>query len=141
MPSNKRRIVVDSESEDEEIVYVLGKKTLKSFKDFFLDSYRHALGSLDADDDEDDHALNYLHKNMYSAEDDCFDADAALELLNNEKNHVDVMAALEAGRNYDLDFEEQASYLDKDQDKELRRILRLLSRWHDMAETQKKQKK
>ena len=142
MPSNKRKVVLDSDSEDdEEIVYVLGKKTIESLNKFFLDSYGHAMGSIDFNEDEEDPAKVYLQKKMYSAEDDCFDADATLELLKDEKNHMDVMTALAAGCDYDLDFEEQASYLDEEQAKELRRILALMSRWYDVAENQKKKKK
>ena len=129
MPGNKR-VLVDDSSSDEEILYVLGKKTLKNMR-MFLEAFSEEFWRVkDGDEpDEDDEAEIFLMKTLCTEPGE-LDIEKILKLLEDEKNHLPVMEALECLLSYDIDRKHVDSHVLSDEEvAELHRIAELLPKW------------
>ena len=127
----KRANVVIDDSSDEEIMFVLGKRTVKSMHKF-LEAiswpFNQQFGGEELDEETSKHEA-YLW-NELCTEPGNLDISKITDLLKDEKNHESVMLALACLGNYDLDLRDAEDTLDgEDEVKEFRRIWKLLGRW------------
>jgi hypothetical protein len=140
MPSNKRHIIVDESSDDEEVVYFLKPKTVKNLPmllDAIAPLIEDSVTSFVRDDDETSETEKFLLKKLCT-EPGVLDNDKIMKLLEDEKNHLQVMDALACVRGYDYDWADVVVYIDLDQDEwEIRRIWDLLPRWAVAAKEQR----
>ena len=130
----KRNIVVESDS-DEEVMYVLGKRTVKSMPMVLnvLSSVLYwAMHDEDPEDDSSAHEVYLLDE--LRDEDRHMDIDKILKLLEEEANHLKVMAALAAITDYDIDLREATGELDAEELAEFERVWALLPRWARAAD-------
>ena len=126
----KRANVVLDDSSDEEIMFVLGKRTVKSMHKF-LEAiswpFNQQLGG-DEIDERSKHEA-YLWNELCSTPGN-LDIPKIVDLLKDEKNHESVMLALACLCDYDLTLRDAEDTLDgEDEVKEFRRIWKLLGRW------------
>jgi hypothetical protein len=133
MPGNKR-VLIDESSSDEEILYVLGKKTRKNMR-MFLEAFKnplcHVFDGYDPDDSTE--AENFLVKEL-CAEPGELDVDKVEELLLDENYHLPVMEALECLLGYDIDMRDVEAHLQSDEEVEdVRRIVARLPKWGGIA--------
>ena len=142
MPSNKRRIIVDESSDDDEVVYCLKPKTVKNIRmvlEAIRDLFEDAVTTFERDDDDDEtsEAEKFLLDNLCT-DPGVLDIDNIMKLLEDEKNHLQVMDALACVQDYDYDWADITARIDSDQDqKEFRRIWDLLPRWAEAAKEQR----
>jgi len=142
MPGTKR-IFVDEPSVDEEIVYCLTPETVKNMTKFLNALARQfedivvALG-IGAEDDEDmSEREQFLYGDLCSKP-GVFAVGEIMKRLENEKNHLQVMDALACMHDYDFDWDAIKDGIDSEEDeKEVHRIWRLLSKWADVANEQR----
>ena len=130
----KRNIVVESDS-DEEIVYVLGKRSVKSMPmvlDVLSSVLYWAMHDEDPEDDSSAHEVYLL--NELRSNDHHLDIDKILKLLEDEANHLKVMAALAAMTNFDLELSEAKGELEAEELAEFERVWALLPRWARAAD-------
>jgi len=139
MPTHNKRVLVDSSSEDEEILYVLGEKTLKHIP-MFVNAFTGPFLQLadgEGPDEESSTAEIFLMTELCSKP-GTLDDEKTVELLKDEKNHLPVMEALHCLLGYDLDMADvEASLTSEDEVAEVRRIVRLLPRWYEAANTER----
>jgi hypothetical protein len=130
----KRSIVVESDS-DEEIVYVLGKRTVKSMP-VVLNTLSEIIywGMNDEEPgDESSEREIYLLDELRDG-DRHLDISKILKLLEDEANHLKVMAALAVMTDYDIDLRETLNELDDEELTEFKRVWALLPRWARAAD-------
>jgi len=132
MPAHNRRVVSDSSSEDEEILYMLGEKTLKQIPMFVNAFAGPFLQQKDGEGpDEESSAAEIFLMTELCSKSGTLDDEKIVELLKDEKNHLLVMEALHCLLGYDIDMADvEASLPSKDEVAEVRRIVRLLPRWY-----------
>jgi len=132
MPAHNRRVVSDSSSEDEEILYMLGEKTLKQIP-MFVNAFAGPFWQQkdgEGPDEESSAAEIFLMTELCSKS-GTLDDEKIVELLKDEQNHLPVMEALHCLLGYDIDMADvEASLPSKDEVAEVRRIVRLLPRWY-----------
>ena len=130
----KRNIVVESDS-DEEIVYVLGKRTVKSMP-MVLNTLSEIIywGMHDEDPQDDSSAHEVYLLDELRDGDRHLDINKILKLLEDEANHLKVMAALAVMTDYDIDLRETLDELDHEELTEFKRIWALLPRWARAAD-------
>ena len=130
----KRNIVVESDS-DEEIVYVLGKRTVKSMPVVLNVLSSVLYWSMHDEDPQDDSSAHEVYLLDELRDDDRhLDIDKILKLLEDEANHLKVMAALAVMTNYDVDLRETTGELEAEELAEFERIWALLPRWARAAD-------
>jgi len=114
---------------DEEIMYVLGKRTVKSmpmFLDVLSSLLYRAMNGEDPDDDSSTHEVYLLDELRVNG---TLNTDKIIKLLEDERNHLKVMAALAHMMNYDNDLGEATMDLEDADRAEFERIWALLPRW------------
>ena len=134
MPGNKR-VLIDESSSDEEILYVLGKKTLQHMS-MFVQAFSGPFWQQrngDEPDEESSVAEIFLLKELCSTP-GTLDGEKILDLLKDEKNHLPVMEALGCLLDYDLDIADVEGGLQSEEEvAEVRRVARLLRQWGKIA--------
>jgi hypothetical protein len=130
----KRSIVVDSDS-DEEFRYVLGKRTVKSMP-MVLNALSEIIywGMHDEDPQDDSSAHEVYLLDELRDDDHHLDIDKILKLLEDEANHLKVMAALAVITEYDVDLRETTGELKAEELAEFERVWALLPRWARAAD-------
>ena len=135
MPTHNKRVLVDSSSEDEEILYVMGKKTLKNMP-MFVHAFAGPFWQQkdgEGPDEESSAAEIFLMTELCSTP-GIFDEEKIVALLKDEKNHLPVMEALYCLLGYDLSMPDVEAGLQSDEEvAEVRRIVSLLPRWYQYA--------
>ena len=130
----KRSIVIDSDSE-EEIVYVLGKRCLKSMPMFLGVISSVLYESMHGEDPQDDISAHEVYLlNELRDGDHHLDMQKILKLLEDEANHLKVMAALAVVTTYDVDLCDATVDLEDKYLSEFGRILAFLPRWARAAD-------
>ena len=120
---------------DEEIVYVLGKRTMKSMPmvlDVLSSVLYWAMHEEDPEDDSSEQEVYLLNELRDSGRH--LDINKILKLLENEANHLKVMAALAVMTNYDVDLTETTRELEAEELAEFERVWALLPRWARAAD-------
>ena len=130
----KRRIVIDSDP-DEEIVYVIGKRTMKSMP-MFLGVLSSVISwAMHGEDPQDDSSAPEVYLlDELRTDDYRLDIEKILKLLEVEANHLKVMAALAVVTTYDLDLVSPTEGLGENDRAEFGRILALLPQWARAAD-------
>ena len=132
MPTHNKRVLFDSSSEDEEILYVLGEKTLKHIP-MFVNAFAGPFWQQkdgEGPDEESSAAEIFLMTELCSTP-GTLDEEKIVELLKDEQNHLPVMEALYCLLGYDLNMSDVEVSLESDDEvAEVRRIVRLLPRWY-----------
>ena len=129
--------IVADDDDDDEIVYHLGKRTIKHMPRF-LEVFSYAIMEA-SPGEEGDEGPNELYLFSLLDSEGSLDINRIMELLKDEKNHMKIMCALYAATIYDLDFgqaskwTEAAGWIDDDDKREFYRIYALLSKWMDKA--------
>jgi hypothetical protein len=139
MPTHNKRVLVDSSSEDEEILYVLGEKTLKNMR-MFVNAFAGPFWQQkdgEGPDEESSAAEIFLLTKLCSTP-GTLDEEKIVELLKDEQNHLPVMEALYCLLGYDLNMADvEVSLLSEDEVAEVRRIVRLLPKWYRAGVTER----
>ena len=140
MPTHSKRVLVDSSSEDEEILYVLGSRTKKFLPTFLAavaDSFFWEIYDGEPNEESSDAEI-YLLKRMCTTP-GTLDVDGILAMIEqDEGNHLPIMEALCCLLGYDIDMADVEDGLQsEDEIAEVRRIVRLLPRWYEAANTER----
>ena len=120
---------------EEEIMYVLGKRTVKSMP-MVLNTLSEIIywGMHDEDPQDDSSAHEVYLLDELRDGDRHLDITKILKLLEDEANHLKVMAALAVMTDYDIDLRETLDELDHEELTEFKRIWALLPRWARAAD-------
>ena len=136
MPGSKR-VLCDSSSDDE-IIYVLGKKTIKNIGTFMhaysVPFWQHMAGGEIEDDMSEAETL--LLKDLCTKP-GTFDEDKIMRLLKDEANHLPVMEALAFLLNYDINMRDVTDGFDEKDIAEITRINALLLKWEGVAQKER----
>ena len=137
MPGSKR-VLCDSSSDDEIVVFTLGKKTLKNFPTFLhaysVPFHQHMDGQ--AIEDDMSEAETFLLGELCTKP-GTFDEDKIMRLLKDEANHLPVMEALAFLLNYDINLDDVTDGFDEADTAEIKRINALLPRWAEIAKKER----
>ena len=138
MPTHNKRVLVDSSSEDEEILYVLGEKTLKHIP-MFVNAFAGPFWQQKDGEgpEEDSSTAEIFLLTELCSKPGTLDEEKIVELLKDEKNHLPVMEALYCLLEYDLDRADVEDGLQSEEIAEVRRIVRLLPRWYRAGVTER----
>lgn len=129
MATNASNNVVIQVNEEEEVVYVLGNRTIESMPMFLRAislEFDLQMGGEGPDDDASTHEIFLLNELRFGV---CgaIDSDKVMELLKEPANHSRVMAALACLVDYDLSLPDAEDGLESDEEvAEFRRIWALL---------------
>ena len=140
MPGNKR-VLIDESSSDEEILYVLGEKTLKHIP-MFVNAFAGPFWQQkdgEGPDEESSAAEIFLLTELCSKP-GTLDEEKIVELLKDEKNHLPVMEALYCLLEYDLNMADVEDGLQSDEIAEVRRIVARLPKWGKIAREEREKR-
>lgn len=141
MPNAKRKVIDDSSDEEEEIVYVLGKRSLKHMP-LFLKAIEEPFWQLGVGPDEDStDPEKFLFETLCTKPGE-IDVEKIMELLKEDHNHLPVMEALECILGYDMDMRDVEDFANSNREvDEIQRIVRYLPKWAKIAANERERKK